>query len=76
MKHYQILLGEVIDSVLKNILNIKEEFEKLNQKIQDIEYENYDNITLKSIKKYITYGLSEYYETPSDELFDDFSKNI
>lgn len=39
-----------------------------------MEVENFDMISLKTISKYITRGLSDYFETPSNDISGEFDK--
>jgi hypothetical protein len=58
----------VIDSILTNIKDIREEFDSLAQVVSELQAENYDAISLQATSKYITLGLSEFYNSPPDEL--------
>jgi len=59
---------DVIDSILTSIKDIREEFDSLAQVVSKWQAENYDAISIQATSKYITQGLSEFYESPPDEL--------
>ena len=66
----------IIDSVLMNIKNMQEEFVRLEQEILNMQAANMDFISLRNITKYISRGLSEFYEFPPLELKTDFDKAL
>jgi hypothetical protein len=66
----------VIDSILTNIKDIREEFDSLAQVVSELQAENYDGISLQATSKYITQGLSDFYESPPDELSTNLDKAL
>jgi len=66
----------VIDSILTNIKDIREEFDSLVQVVSELQAENYDGISLQATSKYITQGLSGFYESPPDELSTNLDKTL
>jgi len=66
----------IIDSILSNIKNIREEFDSLTQVVSELQADNYDAISLLAISKYITQGLSDFYESPPNELLTNLDKTL
>lgn len=71
-----VLPSFVIDSILSNIKNIREEFDSLAKVVSELQAESYDAISLQATSNYITQGLSDFYESPPDELSTDLDKAL